>query len=102
MGQNNGLDRQIRDLAKLGQNVLSRRRRLRGVNDDQPIVAYNHVNIGRCKTEGLIDIIRKLHDFLFEISWVSFEFGMHIRDPFDQCREEEMKRRATLNFVSTP
>ncbi len=75
--QNDRLDRQIRDFAKLGKDILCRRSGFTGVDDDQTIIADNHVNIGRRKAKSLVNIVCKLNDFFFKILRMRFEFRVH-------------------------
>ena len=77
MGQDDGLDRQSGDLAKLSKNVGGCRSRFSCVDNDQTIIADDHIDIRSSKAEGLVDIVSQLDNFLFEIRRMGFQFGMH-------------------------
>ena len=72
MRQDDCLDRQVRDLAEFSQNIRGGSRCLGCVDDDQSVIAHNHIDIRSCKAEGHIDIIRQLDNLAGEVFRVRF------------------------------
>ena len=81
MRQDDCLDRQVRDLAEFSQNIRGGSRCLGCVDDDQTVIAHNHIDIRGGKAESHIDIIRQLDNFAGEIIRMRFQFRMHVNLP---------------------
>ena len=82
MGQDDGVYRQIGNLAEFGKYVRRRRGGLGGVDDHKAVVADNHIDIRRGEAERHVDVIGKPDDVFLKIRRMRFQFGMHVSASF--------------------